>query len=84
MRSSNLVVSSSRRLPKAPFPFSERLSLQAHPVSLMRLKVPQKWVVALTVISVAQVAALLALRAAQAVVPVVALVALTVNLGGAY
>ncbi len=84
MRNFNLVASSSRRLLKAPFLFLVRLFLQALPVSQMRPKVPQKWAVALTVISAAQVAALLALRAALTAVPVVALAALTANYSGTY
>lgn len=79
MENFNLVESSSRRLLKAPYRFSVQLFSQAHLESQMRLKVPQKWDVALTAISVAQDVAPLALRAALMAVLVVAPVALTVK-----
>lgn len=84
MKSSSLVVSSSRRLPKVPFRFLVQSFLQVPLVSQMQLKVLLKWGVAPTVISVALDAAQLASRAVQMAAPVVVLVALTANFSGTY
>lgn len=84
MKSSSLVVSSSRRLPKSALPILGAVVLASALVSQMQLKVLLKWGVAPTVISVALDAAQLASRAVQMAAPVVVLVALTANFSGTY